>query len=162
MVNSSLFLVTLTGYGGFLAEGHNNPRGGHTRDTSPGERHTHSCISVKSLEMAGMASLCPAEHPRMLFSAFGTFFLKDTLVSPRDTRRDTILGRRNFGGHKKRRHGIHGDTQNLERTQKSPNRDTKGHKMRKKDTFSMALALGRGRWVHLDSKCFDRCCNSKI
>ena len=36
-------------------------------------------------------------------------------------------------------HGIPRDTQNLERTQKYPKRTQKGHKKRKKDTFSMAL-----------------------
>ena len=53
----------------------------------------------------------------------------------RDTWRDTILGRTNFGGHKKWSHGIPRDTQNLEDT-KIPQKDTKGaQKMEKGHIF---------------------------
>jgi hypothetical protein len=60
--------------------------------------------------MAGVASLCPAEHYRVLSSAFPPFILRDTKVGLGTHRRDKFLGRKKFRGHKKHFSGNQRDT----------------------------------------------------
>ena len=103
-------------------EGH-KPRGG---------THLH-VFYTKTRPMAGMASLHPAEHPRVLFSAFRAFFSGTKVCPPgthggtqfwaggtlEDTKNDVTEStgtHRTWKGHKKAQNGTQRDTKTGKRT----------------------------------------------